>query len=457
VHYTCAMTDLLTWLQYPELLEWLAPLIFAIALLESLFLVGLALPGVAMLATAAWLAGQQQMPIPQLLVLGWAGAVSGDAISFYLGRHWAQPIYRHSLFQRHPHWQSRGEAFFQRYGPFSLLLGRFVGPVRPFIPFIAGSLQLKPVTFWGVNAVSALLWAPFYLLPGYWLGQQSELLSGRYDLLLQILAGLALLLLIGYGLHHQLQPERSLHRRLSPLPAPVGASVLGSMALTALLGLMALRQFVPVLDSELQLHAWLSALPTMLYPLAVVITSLGDLPVAGAILVMVSGLLVIKGRRRSALVFSLLLIAVVVINHLLKESFSWPRPDTGADLYRSWSFPSGHASTGAAVFAMLAILVSERLSETVRRMLYGALALPVLLIPLSRTLLDLHWPLDVVAGLCEGLVVAALWRHWQARHPIAFRASERLGLLAAVGIILVGYLYWRVPTALLFYQSAGAS
>jgi len=449
------MTDLLTWMQYPELLEWLSLLIFTVALLESLFVVGLALPGVAMLATASWLAGQQMMPIPQLLALGSAGAIVGDAIGFYLGRYLAVPIYRQSLFQRHPHWQQRGEAFFQRHGALSLLLGRFVGPIRPFIPFVAGSLQMPSRRFWLINVLSALLWAPFYLLPGYWLGQQSELIEGRHDLLLQIVAGLMLILLISYGLHHQLQPQRSLHRRLGLLPDPAGATLLGLSATSALVGLIALRQLLPMQTSELTLHQWLSALPDSLYPAAVAITSLADPVAAGLVALLIVSMLGWLKRRRTALVFGLLLATVMVGNHLLKVGFSWPRPDTGAELYDSWSFPSGHSSTGATLFAMLAVLIAERLSERMRQTLYGLLALPVLLIPLSRVLLDLHWPLDVVAGLCEGLMAAALWRHWLARHPVSMRASERLSLLAGVVVILAGYLYWRLPTALLFYQSAG--
>ncbi len=444
------MTNVLDWLAYPEIFPWLLPLIALIALLESLFLVGLLLPGVALLGTTSWLAGQQGIPVPALLAVGVCGAITGDALSYYLGRHWAGRIYQRPLFQRHPHWQQQGEQFFLRYGAFSLLLGRFVGPVRPFIPFVAGSLQMPARTFWWVNLLSALLWAPAYLLPGYWLGTQSELLEAQADLL-PLLASLALVLLTGLGLHHQLQPDRPLQLRLSRLPAPTGASLMALAAGFGLLLISLLRTLVPELQGELALHQSIASLSAALYPIMVIITSLGDLPLAAMVLVLISAALALARHYRTALIFSALLLGIVLVNHLLKLHFVWPRPDTGFTLYQSWSFPSGHASTGAAVFALIAILLAEQLTEWLRRLLYLLLALPVLLIALSRVMLDLHWPLDVVAGVCEGLLAAALWRHWLARHPVVFNTLERMGLALALVLGMAGYLFWRYPQAVLFY------
>lgn len=446
------MTDVLDWLAYPELFPWLLPLIALIALLESLFVVGLLLPGAALLGTTSWLAGQQAMSLPLLLTAGICGAIAGDAISYYLGRHWASRINPLPLLQRHAHWQQQGEAFFQRYGAVSLLLGRFVGPIRPFIPFVAGSLQMPVRTFWWVNTLSALLWAPIYLLPGYWLGTQSELLEAQADLL-PLLAGLALTLLIGLGLHHQLQPDRPLQLRLSRLPAPTGASLMALAASFGLLLISLLRSLVPELQGELALHQSITSHSTALYPVMVLITSLGDLPLAALILVLISTALALGQHYRTTLVFVALLLGTVLINHLLKLHFLWPRPDTGFALYESWSFPSGHASTGATVFTLLAILLAEQLTEGLRRLLYLLCALPVLLIALSRVVLDLHWPLDVVAGICEGLIAAALWRHWLARNPAGFRGLERLGLGFALILTMAGYLFWRYPQAALFYAA----
>lgn len=228
------------------------------------------------------------------------------------------------------------------------------------------------------------------------------------------------------------------------------------MALAAGFGLLLislLRTLVPELQGELALQQSITSLTTATYPAMVLITSLGDLPLAALVLVLISSALALGRHYRTTLVFAALLLGTLVINHLLKLHFVWPRPDTGFSLYESWSFPSGHASTGATVFTLIAILLAEQLAEGLRRLLYLLCALPVLLIALSRVVLDLHWPLDVVAGVCEGLIAGALWRHWLARHPVRLGGLERLGLSLALILMMTGYLFWRYPQALIFYAA----
>ncbi|MCW8886748.1 MAG: hypothetical protein OQK12_16095, partial [Motiliproteus sp.] len=57
---------------------------------------------------------------------------------------------------------------------YSVVIGRFVGPVRPVVPFVAGMLSMKPALFVSINLISALAWAPVYILPGYLLGETAE-------------------------------------------------------------------------------------------------------------------------------------------------------------------------------------------------------------------------------------------------------------------------------------------
>jgi len=66
------------------------------------------------------------------------------------------------------------------------LFGRFVGPVRPVIPAVAGMMQMPAGRFLAVNVASALVWAPAYLLPGIAFGASLELaaeVAGRLAVL----------------------------------------------------------------------------------------------------------------------------------------------------------------------------------------------------------------------------------------------------------------------------------
>jgi membrane-associated phospholipid phosphatase len=85
------------------------------------------------------------------------------------------------------------------------------------------------------------------------------------------------------------------------------------------------------------------------------------------------------------------------------------------------SFPSGHSSTAAALFAALALLAGRRRSPDVRAALVGLAVALAVAVACTRVLLDLHWVSDVVAGLALG------WG-WFAVCAIAFGGSLlRLG------------------------------
>lgn len=151
--------------------QWLGLAIFLIALLESLAVAGLVIPGVFLLLAVTAMAGGGGMSFVAALTWAFCGAVLGDMLSFALGRFFHQDIRRLGLFRRHPQWIARGEIFFRRYGLFGIFIGRFVGPIRPIIPMIAGMLDMPTVRFVAINLLSALAWAPVYVTPGFLAGR----------------------------------------------------------------------------------------------------------------------------------------------------------------------------------------------------------------------------------------------------------------------------------------------
>lgn len=164
--------ELLGWLSSHT--RWLGLAIFLIALVESLAVAGLLVPGVLLLFAASALAGGGNLGLLAALSWAFAGAVCGDLISFAMGRWFHQDIRRLRVFARHPHWLDRGESFFRRYGTYSIVLGRFIGPIRPIIPMIAGMFDMPFWRFLLVNVLSAIAWAPMYVLPGYIAGNATR-------------------------------------------------------------------------------------------------------------------------------------------------------------------------------------------------------------------------------------------------------------------------------------------
>lgn len=164
-----AVTDVLPFLQnHPG---WAVLLVFATAFVESLIIIGFIVPGWLVIFGAGSLVGAQVLPFWPVVLATYAGAVTGEGLGFWAGHTHSETVRRSRWLQQHQGLVIRSEKLFQRYGVWSLVFGRFVGPVRAVLPFIAGLLQFPPRMYWPVNFATALIWAPFYaLIPGMLVG-----------------------------------------------------------------------------------------------------------------------------------------------------------------------------------------------------------------------------------------------------------------------------------------------
>ena len=183
-----SMAELTGWLEAHQ--QWILLSIGLVSFLESLAIVGILVPGVAMLFAVAAAAGGTQMDLIPILGAAFVGAVLGDGISFFLGRYYHETIRKLPPFSSHPEWIEKGEVFFQRYGLVSVVIGRFVGPIRPVMPLIAGMLEMRPSRFLSINCISALGWAPLYILPGYLVGSAAETSTLTHQHLIFILVAI---------------------------------------------------------------------------------------------------------------------------------------------------------------------------------------------------------------------------------------------------------------------------
>ncbi|NVK40087.1 MAG: phosphatase PAP2 family protein [Oceanospirillaceae bacterium] len=427
-----------------------------IALCESLAFVGILVPGVAFLFALALSAGEQGLPLLPLLIAAFGGAVAGDGLSYFLGRYADDWLQHHWPFNAHPGWHHRGIRFFQRYGLLSIVLGRFVGPVRPVVPFIAGTFEMPAARFFTVNVLSAIAWSPAYVLPGYLVGQSANELLGHWQALFYPGLGLVLAILTMGVLHQHLQPGQPLARwgakRLGLKPERLAALLLfaGSGTALGILALIQLRGWASDWNRHIQSLLLLAPDRTSIFwDLATSLGDLGSLLSAAFLLA-----LMLKWLRRSADGWRLLLLLLLIVgfNSLLKWLFQVERPELGAALI-GWSFPSGHSSGGTAFFAMLAVLLGTGHRIQVRRAAYLLALLPILLVGLSRIVIGAHWPLDVFAGWCEGLMAAAMLRLWllrpeRGRTPLSAKDAALLLLVVTLALGIYTTMQHSITSAL---------
>jgi undecaprenyl-diphosphatase len=113
--------------------------------------------------------------------------------------------------------------------------------------------------------------------------------------------------------------------------------------------------------------------------------------------------LVWERRFKAALIMAVLPPLGGAVSSLLKEAFARPRPSLvpHLDHVTNLSFPSGHAAAGSVLLLAAWIIPSRYLGAWI-----GAAVCMMLLIGVSRILLGVHWPSDVIGGWMLGLGVA---------------------------------------------------
>jgi len=444
-----------------------------VAFAESLAFIGFLVPGVAILFGAGALVASGALGLWPTLGAAIIGAIVGDGLSYGLGRRYSTGIRDMWPFKRHLDLWERAELFVRRQGGKSVILGRFVGPLRPIVPAVAGALGMPAGRFYLINVASALLWAPAYLLPGMAVGVSLLLareVAGRLAFLLGLLlfAGLVIVQVIrwiynpGYprfrrGLarvadwaeshrHHSrvldvlLTARTPVHRIVA---AWVALLIAGAWLFLGVLEDVVTRDRLVAAGESLHnlLQQWRTTPGDCIM---VIFSELGDLMViVPVVMVVLAGLL-----WRRAWWDAICWVAAAGLGELavlvIKASVGMPRPVTlyaGVDAY---SFPSGHAMMSMIVYGFLAVLVSPTLSARIKWVPYAIAALLAGGIGFSRLYLGVHWFADVAGGLTLALAWVSLLALARRRHMR--RADVLHGLIPLILVVLVGSAGWHIST-----------
>ncbi|MGM0412552.1 MAG: VTT domain-containing protein [Pseudomonadota bacterium] len=462
---TTLFATIMAWVE--QYAAWAGPLVFLVSFAESVAVVGLVVPGAVFLFAVGALIGLGVLEVWPMLLWAFAGAVAGDALSYWLGRHYHDRLRQLWPLSRYPDLIRRGEAFFHRHGGKSVVLARFIGPLRPIVPAVAGMLDMPAPRFFVVNVLSAAGWSPAYLLPGAVFGASLGLAAAVAGRLAALVVTLVVVLWLGVAVVRRL--FRALHPRSSAMvagllrwsarhPATGGlaralldpdhpeARSLGTLALLALAAAAAFLVIqVAALASaplqeldELVFHA-LQGLRTPAADIAMAgVTRLGSLATLGPVVALTGLWLLLRGHGRAAGYLIAGAVVVPLLAFALKAATDIARPIPGELALASAAFPSGHTAGAAVVYGFLAVLAAARLGPVGRRTLYATVAVPILLVALSRLYLGLHWLSDILGGLALALawITAAglIYRRHHAAGPPATLIGVSVAALLVTGL-----------------------
>jgi len=148
-------------------------ILFAIVFAETGLVVTPFLPGDSLLFAAGALAavdtsGTLSAPILSLLLV--IAAVAGNTTNYHVGRWIGPPAFSGRYRLLKVEYLQRTEAFFQKYGPMTVVLSRFAPIIRTCAPFVAGIGRMPYARFQAYNLIGGLGWVLLFIWAGYFFG-----------------------------------------------------------------------------------------------------------------------------------------------------------------------------------------------------------------------------------------------------------------------------------------------
>jgi membrane-associated protein len=146
-------------------------LVCAILFVETGLFVGFFLPGDSLLITAGIFAAAGHLKLEWLVVLGPLCAIAGDQLGYWIGRRAGAALYnrKDTRFVKRRYLEQAHD-FYQKHGPATIILARFVPIVRTFCPPVAGAARMTYSRYLAFDIVGGVLWAGGVTLTGFFLG-----------------------------------------------------------------------------------------------------------------------------------------------------------------------------------------------------------------------------------------------------------------------------------------------
>ena len=172
---------------------------------ESGQLIGFFLPGDSLLFTTGFLihAGLLPFNIHLAVLIIFIAAVIGDSVGYTFGRRLGPHVFKKPdarLFKQE--YVQRAQEFYEKHGPVTIIIARFVPIVRTFAPIVAGVGKMDYRRFLAYNIIGGVLWAAGVTYLGYFLGAWFEHMGLEIDhVLLPIIAAIVIISVLPPAIH----------------------------------------------------------------------------------------------------------------------------------------------------------------------------------------------------------------------------------------------------------------
>ncbi|MGQ5709935.1 VTT domain-containing protein [Lactobacillus sp. PSON] len=153
---------------------WTYLILFAIIFIETGLVIFPFLPGDSLIFAASAMAAnpRYQLNIWIIYLAVVLAAILGDSANYEIGARTAHAGEKHAWFNKLINQKNRlaAEKFFDRHGPITIVVGRFIPFIRTFVPFISGGSKMHYGKFITYNVVGGILWTGLFTLIGFFFG-----------------------------------------------------------------------------------------------------------------------------------------------------------------------------------------------------------------------------------------------------------------------------------------------
>ena len=463
-------------------------LVLLLSFAESVVLVGEVIPGSTLLIFIGFLSAQGILDIGDLIWFAAIGAILGDGLSYYLGTKGTNFFRNENRFLKTVHLE-RGQRFFKKHGDKSIFLGRFIGFLRPIVPFVAGlsEMNLKRFLFW--NITSAFLWAASHLLLGYFFGSAFAAIEtwgtrvsygiGLLLLFLLVLYGIRVFIIRhGYRIGAFAQSVYTSIKTAIKTNPDVQRFVQQHPRSFTFLG----KRFDQTSFTGLSLTLITAALLYVFFAFLGVVLAVStsgsivaaDVRVANLLeyfrspevtkvflwitvlgiwqmvvfVALIASVIFWLWRKKDYIAYLWLALGVDgLFSFLAKVAVHRARPEHAIYLEHSYSFPSGHAMVSVVLYGFLAYALLRFKGWRRKVNVFFAWLVIVLAIGFSRLYLGVHYLSDVWAGYLLGLLIltsiitAYEWRQSKKGKGADEKWTASLGVkTATLAVLLAGVL-----------------
>ncbi|HEY0029995.1 MAG TPA: VTT domain-containing protein [Bacteroidia bacterium] len=148
-------------------------ILFLVIFIETGLVIMPFLPGDSLLFTAGLFARLGYLNMAYLVLLLFAAAVIGDNTNYWIGRKIGLKMLHIKLRGKvvvKQKYIDKTHIFFEKYGPKTIILARFVPIVRTFAPFVAGVAEMNYRKFFSFDILGGAIWIGSLTFAGYFLG-----------------------------------------------------------------------------------------------------------------------------------------------------------------------------------------------------------------------------------------------------------------------------------------------